>query len=276
MAKRLLKTIKANAKINWFLHIVGKRPNGYHNLESLFSPVAIYDELSFYEADEDDCEIVNGPVIEDNLVLRVIKFIKEQYNIKDCFKVEIEKNIPIGGGLGGGSSNCAATILFLNDYLKLNLARQKLVDIGESFGADVPFFIVNQTAFVEGIGEIITKQSFGGLEFNLLVVTPKIAVNTAMIFKSQQFAIHPKIAKNEIAQNILTGTNDLEVATTKLYPSVGTLIADLKTQEGAIFARMSGSGSSCIAVFDSYENLQKAHDNFQNTGNFCHMEVIVL
>ena len=166
----MLKKIKAFAKINLFLDIVGKLPNGYHELKSVFQTISLYDEISITLTDKDvlvECD-VNELVGEDNIVFKACNAFFEYSGFIGGAHVIIKKNIPIAAGLGGGSADAAATLLFLNEITGKNFPINELVSIAEKLGADVPFCLYGGTALVEGIGEKILPISSPELHFVLL------------------------------------------------------------------------------------------------------------
>ena len=151
-------TLSSPAKINLFLHIVGRRPDGYHNLQSVFAILNKGDKLTFEERMDDKIEILPdlGFNVEDNIVYKAIMLLRKETSISKGITITIEKNIPMGGGLGGGSSNAATTLLALNKLWNLNLTTKRLCELGKTLGADVPIFGNGNSAFAQGIGEILT------------------------------------------------------------------------------------------------------------------------
>ena len=147
---------KAYAKMNLALKVIGKRQDGYHDLEMVMASVDLFDELSFQESDETNVIMNNdGCKLEDNLIYKAILLIKKKFSINKDVLVTVNKNIPVGGGLGGGSSDAAATIRGLNNLWDLHLKYQDMYDIAVRLGSDVPFCLTGEVAFVKGRGEII-------------------------------------------------------------------------------------------------------------------------
>ncbi|MDR1940800.1 MAG: 4-(cytidine 5'-diphospho)-2-C-methyl-D-erythritol kinase [Endomicrobium sp.] len=179
-------TLKAPAKINLFLEIAGKRDDGYHDLESIMQTVSLYDELTFEPAGEISLSLCVGrhskcaanspqsldvPLDDRNIIIKAAKAMREKYNIKSGVKITLQKNIPAGAGLGGGSSDAAATLKALNELWQINAPKSELEKIASKLGADVAFFLTGGAALCEGIGDIITPLGVGA--FAPLMVSSK-------------------------------------------------------------------------------------------------------
>ena len=241
------------AKINLFLHITGQRDDGYHNLQSVFSLLDFYDTIHLKIRDDEQVLRVEGndsvPAADD-LCVRAARALQAATNCTFGVEIRIEKRIPMGGGLGGGSSNAATVLLALNQLWQLNLSRQVLMQIGLTLGADVPVFIFGQTAWAEGIGEQLTALPLPSQTF--VVLTPQIHVSTAQIFAHPQLTRDTKplrIADFSDAAFNLHFKNDFEQVVTTEYPAVALSLKFLN-QFGQ--ARMSGTGASVfVAVKDA-------------------------
>ena len=253
-------TFLAPAKINLFLHITGRRPDGYHTLQSVFQLLDFYDTLVL--SVRDDGHVVhNNPLpnvpSESDLCVRAARALQKSTGCLLGVNITIEKRIPMGGGLGGGSSDAATMLLALNQLWSLNLSREQLMHIGLTLGADVPVFIFGQTAWAEGVGEQLTA-----IELPLtmqsqtyLVLTPHENVATAQIFANSGLTRDTKplkIADFSSQANSKLFRNDLENVVCEEFPSVASTLAWLN-QYGK--ARMSGSGAS---VFVSVNSEHKA------------------
>jgi 4-diphosphocytidyl-2-C-methyl-D-erythritol kinase len=259
-------TYLAPAKINLFLHITGRRPDGYHTLQSIFLLLDYYDELTL--APRLDGAIVRASALADvppeqDLCVRAAKALQDATGCQLGVEIALNKRIPMGGGLGGGSSDAATMLLALNQLWQLNLKRQQLMEIGLTLGADVPVFIFGQTAWAEGIGEqlssIALPESF--YEDYYVVVTPQINVSTAQIFGNSQLTRDTKplkIADFSSATYSKLFRNDLEKTVCKEFSAVATTL-DWLNQYGQ--ARMSGSGAS---VFVSVNSKQLADELLAN------------
>jgi 4-diphosphocytidyl-2-C-methyl-D-erythritol kinase len=268
-------TLKAPAKINWFLKILGKRGDGYHEIESLIQKVALYDVLSFAPS-EDLILNTSAPIpMEQNLVYKAATLLKRKYAIGEGVAIDLEKKIPMGAGLGGGSSDAASALRGLNELWALNLSIDELSGTAEELGSDVPFFLCNSLSFVHGSGEKL-KPCRALKPFNLLLVKPAFDVSTAWVYDN--FAMLTKkpgkvnnikhfISKIEKAEHsALTDdvSNDLESVTINSFPEIAGIKERLRKQ-GAVFSLMSGSGSAVFGVFVSRgkaEDASKAFDGY--------------
>lgn len=249
-------TFLAPAKINLFLHITGRRADGYHTLQSIFQLLDFYDTLHLSVRQDGQIvrqsELANVPA-EQDLCVRAARALQQATQCKLGVDICIEKRIPMGGGLGGGSSDAATMLLALNQLWSLHLSRQALMQIGVRLGADVPFFVFGQTAWAEGIGEELSPVNTPGStdEETYLVLTPQVNVNTAQIFANSGLTRDTKPLKiadfSSQANSKLFG-NDLENVVCKEFPSVATTLQWLN-QFGK--ARMSGSGASVFVKVNS-------------------------
>lgn len=253
-------TFLAPAKINLFLHITGRRPDGYHTLQSVFQLLDFYDTLQL-SVREDGKVIHNNPLpnvpAESDLCVRAAQTLQEATGCKLGVNITLEKRIPMGGGLGGGSSDAATMLLALNQLWSLHLSRQQLMHIGLTLGADVPVFIFGQTAWAEGVGEELTAIELPAdmQSQTYLVLTPHENVPTAQIFANSRLTRDTKplkIADFSSQANSNLFRNDLENVVCEEFPSVATTLKWLN-QHGQ--ARMSGSGAS---VFVSANSEQEA------------------
>jgi len=241
-----LQTYPAPAKLNLFLHVVGRRADGYHLLQSVFRFLDFGDRLSFRVRDDGVIRRayhLAGVAEEQDLCMRAAKLLQQTAAICPGAEIILEKKLPLGGGLGGGSSDAATTLLALNRLWKLGLRRDELQQLGLRLGADVPVFIFGQSAFAEGVGELL--QPIDLLPAWYVVLVPKVSVSTAEIFAD------PELTRNTNRIKITafsTGQvhNDLEPVVCRKYPQVAQHLAWLK-QFGA--AKMTGSGACVFAEF---------------------------
>lgn len=251
-------TLPAPAKLNRFLHIVGRRTDGYHNLQTLFQLVDYHDTLSFrvrqdnqitLNTEVDKQAAVHGsPSIhrQDNLVFRAAKLFKSLLSVKKKgVDIELIKRIPLGAGLGGGSSDAATTLLALNQLWGVNLPLPALEKIGVQIGADVPVFIQGCTAWGEGIGDQLTPLSLPSTWF--LVVIPPVTISSIEIFCDEWLTRDTPICKISplLAEE---GRNDCEATALRLYPEVGKVLSWLKTFGNA---KMTGSGSGVFLTCET-------------------------
>ena len=245
-------------KLNLFLYITGRRPDGYHELETLFALLDYGDTMSFKPNLEGKFSL-EGPFnfpFEQNLIYKAYKLLLDTLPQSQAqnlgVSIKVLKKIPEGGGLGGGSSNTATTLLVLNKLFKASLSIDELAALGLKLGADVPVFIRGHNAFATGVGEKL--QSVELKEQYALVVTPFVEVNTKKAFSDPDLKRDsPKRALSELLK--LPLHNDFTKTVIKSAPQVG-LALDRLLKYGP--AQMSGSGSSCFVLFDSYELAYKA------------------
>ena len=250
------------AKINLGLNVVEKRPDGYHNLETVFYPVQICDALEVFEMHQDfpsdvDCDlkVTNIHIDGDeqrNLVVRAYKLLKEDFPDLPRVHAHLYKGIPTQAGMGGGSSDCGFMITLLNEMFGLGLTNQQMIDYAARLGADCPFFILNEPCYAEGIGEKLEPISLNLSGWYLAVVRPEIPVPTKEAF-SLITPRHPEInCRDIVMQPVETWrdllTNDFEKSVFTLHPEIGA-IKDKLYSLGATYAAMSGSGSSLFGLF---------------------------
>ena len=273
----------APAKINLFLHILGRRADGYHLLQSVFRLIDLQDTI--YIRIRKDGEIHRASEHPDvpeaqDLTIRAAHLLKTHANCSLGTDIAIEKRIPMGGGLGGGSSDAATVLIALNYLWKLNLSRKVLMALGLQLGADVPFFIFGKNAWVEGVGEKIQEIALPANHY--LVLTPKIHVSTAQIFNAKELTRNTfptTIAAFSEMQNLShigekkqnqVFHNDLEVVVCQQYPAV-TACLDWLSQFST--ARMSGSGASVFIALktqaEANKILQSLPEKIANTEIFC-------
>ena len=216
--------LKAYAKINIYLKVLGTRTDGYHDLESLMVPIDLYDELEFIDSDKDIIE--SNVDIENNIMYKAIKYMKETYKINRCVKIKLNKNIPLSSGLGGGSSDLSTTLRGLNMLWNLELSEKELGDISLLFGSDTLFFIYNKPAIIRGRGDIIEFVEFKSK--NVLILNPRIKVSTKDVFNEYR--------------DTDNGNNDLEMALLRLNPKIKEFKKYYQNQ--GLELSLSGSGST--------------------------------
>ena len=246
-------TIKAPAKVNLTLDVTGKRPNGYHDLKMIMQTISVFDEIKLSLTEEEKIDLHMNKELPDkipaekNLVYKAAALMKEKFDIKGGFDIELQKNIPAAAGLAGGSSDCAATLIAINEVCELGLTTQELCDIGVKLGADVPFCIRKGTMLSEGIGEILTPLT-PFKDVWVVLVKPDISVSTAYVYTHldlPNLKYHPDtekaiecIGNGDISglSNVLS--NVLETVTVPEYP-VLTEIKEFLVQNGAEGSLMS-------------------------------------
>lgn len=242
------------AKLNLFLHITGRRADGYHNLQTLFQLLDYGDTLTFTALDQDSDNPIqltpelDGVPHDDNLIVRAAKLLLPYRTLSCDVKIHIDKILPMGGGLGGGSSNAATTLAALNHIWQCNLNRIQLQALGLTLGADVPVFIFAQTAFAEGVGEALQAVELPEKWF--LVVQPDCHVSTQEIFSNKYLTRDtPPIKVAAFLEQ--DSKNDCEALVRRLYPAVDKALNELVKFDST--ARMTGTGSCCFATFTSVE-----------------------
>jgi 4-diphosphocytidyl-2-C-methyl-D-erythritol kinase len=259
--------LKAPAKINWFLRITGKRDDGYHNISSLFQCIDLYDDLSFTASEGIELICDLDIPIEENIVYRTACLLKKLTSSRKGARITLNKNIPHGAGLGGGSSDAACALKGLNTIWRLGLTGAELSSIALEIGSDVPFFLKGPSALAEGRGERLQPLKVLP-SVDLLIVKPDVSVSTAWAYSSYDAlrkltkkAIDIKLfiqAFNRQDFAFLRGLieNDLEKVVAERYPVVGDIKSEL-ARTGAVISAMTGSGS---AVFGVFENRKKAEE----------------
>ncbi len=238
--------LPAPAKLNLFLHVTGRRSDGYHTLQTVFQLLDFCDELEFVASTGPDIELaggVPGVAAEDNLVVRAARALAARCAVRRGARIRLHKRIPHGGGLGGGSSDAATTLLALNRLWECGLSLEELAQIGVGLGADVPVFVHGRSAWAEGIGEQLAPIALPSRWY--LVIRPGCAVNTAAIFADRELTRNTPLTT--IAAFLTDGhRNDCEAVVRKKYPEVDRALAWLGTFGEA---RMSGTGSCVFAAF---------------------------
>jgi 4-diphosphocytidyl-2-C-methyl-D-erythritol kinase len=248
--------IKAPAKINRFLHIVGQRKDGYHLLQTVFQLIDLHDDVYLTATPDGLVRRSSGAanvVPEKDLVVRAAKLLQEYTNTNQGCTIRVEKRIPMGAGLGGGSSDAAATLWGLNELWDLKLSRQVLMNLGVKLGADVPFFLFGQNAFAEGIGELLQAVSLP--ESSFLLIYPKVHIPTVDVFKDPNLTRnHPTVTISDFidSPNLEQfGKNDCEEIVIQKYQEVAAVINWLRQQAPQSSPRMSGSGSSVFVALET-------------------------
>ncbi len=249
-----------NCKINIGLNIIGKRADGYHNLETIFYLVQIKDAIEIIESDieSDIIFTATGNIVdvkdEDNLCVKAYRLLKKDFPQIPSVKMHLHKNIPMGAGLGGGSADASAVLLLLNNKFNLNISQEKLIDYALQLGSDCPFFIINKPCFATGRGEILQEIKLDLSAYKIMLVNPNIHVNTGEAFSDlnqNNFSPFGQL-QNKIKQDITTWKNiiknDFEKSVLEKYPEIGK-IKNTLYENDAIYSAMSGSGSTVFGIF---------------------------
>lgn len=281
------------AKINLGLNVVERRPDGYHNLETVFYPVPIRDALElqlmeegFPSAVDCDLKVTNIAVEGDeqrNLVVRAYQLLKQDFPSLPRLHAHLFKAIPTQAGMGGGSSDCAEMLMALNRLCQLGLSSQQLIDYAARLGADCPFFILGRPAYAEGIGEQLMPVGLDLKGYWLAVVRPDIPVSTKEAFSLIKPKRPQKNCREIVMQPIGTWrnelVNDFEQSVFALYPKIGAVKEQLYEME-ALYAAMSGSGSAVFGIFPpsldnaGFEPLLQQRFNVATGCGFVHLVLL--
>lgn len=256
------RNYRARAKINLALDVCRRLDNGYHEVKMVMQTVDIYDDLEFKMRNDPDIILSVSSKdylgdLENNLIFRAAKLMKQQYNIQHGVEIKLKKRIPVAAGMAGGSTDAAATMLAMNEMYELGLSREQLMEMAVRLGADVPFCIMGGTALAEGIGEKLSPLP-APPKAVLLIVKPPIMVSTQWVYQHLQLDAmmhHPDIdgMVEALKQGNLKGITDrmenvMETVTEKEHPII-TDIKKMMRGNGAMNAVMSGSGPSIFGVF---------------------------
>lgn len=245
-------------KINLGLNIVERRPDGYHNLQTIFYPVPLYDELTIREGDgEDELTLGGHPLegeVQDNLVLRAVRMLRQEGFSVPPLSIDLRKVIPSGAGLGGGSSDAACMVRSVSQLFGLSLSQEQMERLVGRLGADCPFFVNPRPLYAEGIGDVFTPISLSLSGWYLMLVKPEVHVSTREAYAG----VHPHLpafslletAKLPVGQWAGKMMNDFEESIFASHPLLAEIKQELYTQ-GAVYASMSGSGSTLFGLFRS-------------------------
>ena len=263
-----------NCKINVGLRVVRKREDGYHDLETIFYPIfALHDELEIQPAaafsfTQEGIAVDCPP--EQNLILRCYRRMREHYPSIGEVSIRFRKNIPFGAGLGGGSSDAAHTAIALNELFRLGLTREQLSAEVRPLGADCPFFIYNTPCFAEGIGDLLTPIDFSLKGYRILMIKPACGVSTREAYSGLHLSAekHNQFSNSQICKfTNFQIDNDFEQSVFPLYPEIAHIKKRL-LDAGALYASMSGSGSTVFGLFEhdaeggTRSDLRLLHEEF--------------
>jgi 4-diphosphocytidyl-2-C-methyl-D-erythritol kinase len=276
--------MRCPAKINLFLKVVGVRKDGYRELESLFAFVDLFDILRVEKSTQFSLQISGefGHLLDPkkNLLTEILDFFFREFGVEKNLKISLEKNIPIGAGLGGGSSNAAYFMMALNEIFALGLDKKNLQKISLNFGSDIAFFFEKKASLIRGRGEEI--QAFPAFEpLSALLINPKINLSTKQVFAKlgnvfSNKIVDEKLLKSDALKLIRDLPNELTKPAIELVPAIAEVLEKLK-ENGAEVSKMSGSGSTCFGVFADDFKLRKAQENLQKIfPNFLVKEVKIL
>ncbi|TFH65077.1 MAG: 4-(cytidine 5'-diphospho)-2-C-methyl-D-erythritol kinase [Candidatus Zixiibacteriota bacterium] len=253
-------TIDTPAKINLFLKILGKRPDGYHEIYSLVQTVDLYDTLTISDT-TGGTELISAattvPLDSSNIIWKAVELLRRQTGFTQGIRVNLTKRIPVGAGLGGGSSDAAATLKGVTQLLDLNLSRQQLQQLGATLGSDVPFFFSTGSAIISGRGEMVEEVKIAS-DYNVLLVVPDFAISTADAYGRVKINLtnsspKPTFIREKISAELLPLLdqigNDFEGLVTDGHPAVASCMQFLR-EAGARVVALSGSGSAFFGLFE--------------------------
>jgi len=251
----------APAKLNLMLRIVGQRADGYHLLQTVFQFIDFCDWITFHAVDDERVSLqktMPGVAEADDLTVRAANLLKAETGCESGVRIEVEKNLPMGGGLGGGSSDAATTLVVLNELWGLKLSMEKLMELGLSLGADVPVFVYGYSSWAEGVGEKLERISLH--EQWVVVIKPECHVNTKEIFLAKNLT---RNSKSITIADFIAGQhqNDcVEVVCQRYQPVKDALVVLSEFSE----ARLTGTGACVFAQFDSEDEAVNAYESLKN------------
>ena len=274
--------VRAHAKINLYLDVVGKREDGYHNLETIFHSIGLHDDVIISKGETKDitvhCEHPGVPCDSRNLAYQAAQLLSDAAGGLGGVAIDIHKRIPVAAGLAGGSANAAAVLHGVNELFGLGFTQETLMRFGAQLGADVPFCLHGGAALGLGIGDQLTRLPALS-DAPLLLLNPGIEISTAAVFKKLNFSLTTRetegiIIKTYIEKSDVAGIgknlyNLLEVSVFSQYPEIAALKTELSTQAGCYGALMSGSGATVFAVMLDRDTACKGESHFKNKVNFC-------
>lgn len=270
--------LKALAKINIGLDVLGKREDGYHEVRMIMQTIHLFDRLQIKKTKEPGIRISSNlyylPVNENNLIYKAAKLMTEEFSIQEGIEVYLEKHIPVAAGMAGGSTDAAATLYGLNKMFDLGLNMQKLKERGVKIGADVPYCLMRGTALAEGIGEKLTSLP-PMPKCPVLVAKPGVSVSTKFVYENLRLnedTPHPDIdkliediEKKDLKQTAEDMGNILETVTVEHYPEIAGL-KEIMVKTGALNALMSGSGPTVFGLFEDEKTAKKAYKAVRKSG----------
>jgi len=270
--------LKAPAKINWTLYVLDKRKDGYHNILSLMQCIELYDTLTFEGSDSVEVITDIQVPVEQNLVYKSAQLLNDRFGIKRGVRIRLDKEIPSGAGLGGGSSDAAYTLIGLNKVWDLGLGKDELKLLGSEIGSDVPFFFDCPIALVEGRGDIVKPLEIDN-QYALLLLKPLVSISTAWAYEQLTKAtaeltktedkfnniqlIYNALRSGDVSLIKSKANNDFEDLAMKKYPVIKELKEKL-LDAGALMAIMSGSGSTVFGLFEDRDKAASASKQFSS------------
>jgi 4-diphosphocytidyl-2-C-methyl-D-erythritol kinase len=274
-------TVDARGKVNLYLHVVGRRSDGYHLLDTLMVFTELGDRVAVEPSDALTLE-ADGPFVdklpgdpEDNLVLRAARALADAAEVPAKASIRLTKNLPVSAGLGSGSSDAAATLNALSRLWQIPEGKVDLPALALTLGADVPACLAAEPVFVGGIGEVLTPAPRLPL-VDILLVNPGVQLATLSVFAARRGGFNPELRFRDSPQNVRDladilkeRENDLTDAATRLSPVVREMIGAIEGAAGCRLARMSGSGATCFGLFDDAETAQRAKEQLERYDWWC-------
>jgi 4-diphosphocytidyl-2-C-methyl-D-erythritol kinase len=256
--RRTALTLPAPAKLNLFLHVTGRRPDGYHTLESLVVPIDRADLITLSLRDDDVVTRTHGAAgveVDDDLAVLAARLVQRECGVARGVEIRVDKRVPMGAGLGGGSSDAATVLLGLNRLWRLGLSRATLMGLALKLGADVPFFVFGEPAFARGVGERLQACSVPATWF--AVVAPPIHVPTSAIFAATELTRDSESAKMPVFSEGY-GRNDLQPVAVARFQEIADALEALRGVASEAGTRMTGSGACVLAAFANELAAQQA------------------
>ncbi len=274
--------VRAHAKINLYLDVVGKREDGYHNLETIFHSIGLHDDVIIRKRAPKGitvhCEHPGVPSDSRNLAYSAANLLGHTVGRLDGIAIEIHKRIPVAAGLAGGSANAAAVLHGVNELFGLGFTQENLMQFGAQLGADVPFCLYGGAALGVGIGDQLTRLP-ALLDVPLLLLNPGIEISTATVFQKLNFSLTTRekrsiIIKACLEKGDVVGIGEnlynlLEVPVFSQYPEIAALKTELSMQTGVCGALMSGSGATVFAVMHNTDAARRSESHLKNRVSFC-------
>lgn len=270
--------LKARAKINLGLDVIGRRENGYHDVRMVMQTVGLYDRIIMTRIPEEEIRIKTNigflPVNENNLVYKAIMLMKNKYKLDGGIEVDLNKFIPVAAGMAGGSSDAACALFGMNRLFELNVPMRELMKLGVEIGADVPYCLMRGTALAEGIGEKLTR--LPDMPFcHILIAKPPVNVSTKLVYEkldNTDVKLHPDIdgiieaiKLKDVALVASRMGNVLESFTVPLYPVIDSIKKDM-IEHGAMNAMMSGSGPTVFGIFPDEQSMTACQQFLRQKG----------
>ena len=273
-----IQQLKALAKINLGLDVLGRRENGYHDVRMVMQTLYLYDQITIEKTEKPGIELSTNlfylPVNENNLAYRAADLLMQEFGVEEGVKITLEKHIPVAAGMAGGSSNAAAVLYGINRMFSLGLSQEELMERGVKLGADVPYCIMRGTVLAEGIGEILTPLP-AMPRCTVLVAKPPISVSTKLVYEkldAHEIENHPDIdgvleglERQDLKKIASSMGNVLERVTVEEYPVIEE-IKEMMKENGALNAMMSGSGPTVFGLYSDKRMAKEAAQKIKESG----------